>query len=83
MSMKTVPLSEAKNKLSQIIDEVRTRGEAVQIRKRDRDAVVIIKSESYQRLQELEDKVTRYQLKLALKGKMYPLEKVIESLDLE
>jgi len=80
--VKTFLLSQAKNRLSEIVEEVRTQGEPVQIRKRDKDAVVIVKSESFKKLQNLQDEVTRIQLREALRGKMYPLEKALQDLQL-
>lgn len=80
--MKTVRLSEAKAKLSELVDEVRTGGTSIVIQKRDKNVAVIVEHEHYQRLQLLEDRMRSLRLREALKGKTYPLKEVLAELGL-
>ena len=50
--MKTLPLSEAKTKLSRLVDEVNRRDEEVVITKNGRPAAVLVSSDEYESWQE-------------------------------
>lgn len=78
--MKSVRLSEAKARLSELVDEVRTGGEPILIQKRDKGVAVIVELEHFQRLQQLEDRMRSLRLREALKGKTYPLKDVLAEL---
>ena len=77
---KQVALSIAKEKLSEIVDDVRRGEEAVIIRKHDRPVAAIVEIERYQRMQEIEDRFTQLELRAALKGKKFRLEQVLSEL---
>ena len=79
--MKKVALSSAKAKLSELIDEVRTGGESIVIQKRNKEVVVLVEMEHFQRMQGLEDHFRSVQLRNALAGKTYPLREVLAELD--
>lgn len=80
--MKSVAIAEAKAKFSSLIDEVRTSRKAIEIRKRDQPAVYLVEAEMFRRLQGIEDSVRTEQLRQALKGQRYELEKVLAAIDL-
>ncbi len=52
MTMKTVPLSEAKDKLSALVDEADTTHEIVQITKHGRPAAVLMSADDLESLRE-------------------------------
>jgi prevent-host-death family protein len=79
--MRQVALSEAKAKLSELVDEVRRLRTPIVIRKRNTPAVVLVEMDAYRRLQEMEDRLLSLQLRDALKGKKYPLRKVLSELE--
>lgn len=78
--MKEVALSTAKEKLSELVDDVRRGRESVIIRKHDKPVAALVEIDRYQRLQELEDRFTRLELKAALRGKQYRLDEVLSEL---
>jgi len=78
--MREIALSAAKNKLSEIVDEVR-RGRDVVISKHEKPVAVLVEMERYQRLQEMEDRLAKLELAKALRGKKYRLEEVLNELD--
>ncbi len=80
--MKTFTLSNAKAKLSELIDEVRTSGEPVSICRHKKEVAVLIDAEVFRKMQILEDRMKVEQLREALKGERRPLRKVLEELDL-
>lgn len=80
--MKSFTVSNAKAKLSELIDEVRTSGEPISICKHKKEVAVIIDAEEFRKLQNLEDHIKILQLREALRGKKRPLRKVLEELDL-
>lgn len=77
---KEVALSTAKEKLSELVDDVRRGQEAVIIRKHDRAVAAIVEIERYRRMQEIEDRFTQLELREALRGKKFPLEQVLSEL---
>src|SRR5262245_4814714 len=80
----SVRLSEAKARLSELVDEVRkTAGGEVEIRKRDRPVAVLMGVDRYRRLRNLEDRVLRMELRHALRGRSRPLREVLKDLGLE
>ena len=79
--MRQVRLAEAKAKLSELVDEVRRERNPIVIQKRDTPAVVLVEMEAFRRLQELEDQFLALKLREALKGKKYPLRKVLGELE--
>lgn len=79
--MKQVALSEAKAKLSELVDEVRRSRDSVVIRKRSNPVVVLVEMETFRRLQEIEDRVTSLKLRQALKGRKTPLRQVLRELE--
>lgn len=79
--MKQVALSEAKAKLSELVDEVRRLRNPIVIQKRNTPAAVLVEMGSFRRLQEMEDRLLALQLREALKGRKYPLRKVLSELE--
>jgi len=79
--MRQVRLAEAKAKLSELVDEVRRERNAIVIQKRDTPAAVLVEMEAFRRLQEMEDQFLALKLREALKGKKYPLRKVLGELE--
>jgi prevent-host-death family protein len=79
--MREIALSAVKNKLSEIVDEVR-RGQDVVISKHEKPVAVLVEMERYQRLQEIEDRFAKIELTRALRGKKYRLEEVLNELDI-
>jgi prevent-host-death family protein len=80
-SMRQIALSEAKAKLSELVDEVRRLRNPIVIRKRNTPAAVLVEMDAFRRLQQMEDRLTALQLREALKGKKYPLRKVLAELE--
>ncbi|MBI2266198.1 MAG: type II toxin-antitoxin system Phd/YefM family antitoxin [Armatimonadetes bacterium] len=80
--MKSVALSDAKARLSELIDEARIGGEPLVIRKRKKDVAVLLEVGKFRRLQKLEDQYKSLQLRKALQDPMYPLRTVLTELDL-
>ena len=78
--MKQVALSEAKAKLSELVDEVRRSHGSIVIRRRSNPVAVLVEMDRFRRLQEVEDRVTSLQLREALKGRKTPLRKVLSEL---
>lgn len=79
-SMKQVALSTAKEKLSELVDDVRRGHDDVIISKHDRPVAALVEIDRYRRMQELEDRFTQLELKAALRGKQYRLEEVLSEL---
>jgi prevent-host-death family protein len=79
--MKQVRLAEAKAKLSELVDEVRREKNPILIRKRDTPAAVLVELEAFRRLQENEDQLLALKLREALRGKKYPLRKLLAELE--
>jgi prevent-host-death family protein len=79
--MRQVALSEAKAKLSELVDEVRRLRNPIVIQKRKIPAAVLVEMDAFRRLQEMEDRFLALQLREALKGKKYPLRKVLAELE--
>ena len=79
--MKHVRLAEAKAKLSELVEEVRRERNPIVIQKRDTPAAILVEPEAFRRLQESEDRLMALQLREALKGKKYPLRKVLAELE--
>lgn len=79
--MRQVALSEAKAKLSELVDEVRRLRNPIVIQKRNTPAAVLVEMDAYRRLQEMEDRLIALQLREALRGKKYPLRKVLAELE--
>jgi prevent-host-death family protein len=80
-AMRQVALSEAKAKLSELVDEVRRLHNPIVIQKRNTPAAVLVEMDSFRRLQEIEDRMIALQLREALKGKKYPLRKILDELE--
>lgn len=79
-----VGLSTAKEKLSELVDDVRLgEQDAVIIRKHEKAVAVLVEVKRYQRLQELEDRFLQLELKQALRGRKYKLDEVLRELGLE
>lgn len=79
--MKQVALAEAKAKLSELVDEVRRLRNPIMIRKRNTPAAVLVELDAFHRFQQMEDELLSLQLREALKGKKYPLRKVLGALE--
>jgi prevent-host-death family protein len=79
--MKQVALSEAKAKLSELVDEVRRSRSSVVIQKRQNPVAVLVEMDRFRRLQEIEDRLLSLQLQEALKGKKVPLRQVLSELE--
>ncbi len=79
--MRQVRLAEAKAKLSELVDEVRRDRNPIVIQKRDTPAVVLVEMGAFRRLQEMEDQFLALKLREALKGRKYPLRKVLGELE--
>jgi len=75
-------LNQAKARLSELVDDVRTTGSAVVIMRRKKTAAVLIGVEEYEELMELKDTIRTERLRRAQKGKSFDLEKVISELQL-
>lgn len=78
--MKTIALSDAKAKLSDVIDTVRRDRQDIVIERHKKGVVVLVEAERYERLRQVEDAVTRLELQKALRGKKYRLEDVLNEL---
>jgi prevent-host-death family protein len=79
--MRQVALTEAKAKLSELVEEVRRSRSPIVIRKRNMAAAVLVEMDAFRRLQEMEDRMLSLQLREALKGKKYPLRKLLSELE--
>jgi len=77
-----VSLSDAKTRLSELVDQVRTKTSHVVIQKRERPVAALVEIEHFRRLQQLEDRMIRQELRAALRGPKRPLRQVLEDLDL-
>jgi prevent-host-death family protein len=77
-----VSLSDAKTRLSELVDTVRTKASHVVIEKRERPVAALVDIGRFRRLQEIEDRTIRQELRAALKGPKRPLRRVLEDLDL-
>jgi len=74
-------LRKRKPKLSELVQEVRRERNPIVIRKWDTPAAVLVEMEAFRRLQEMEDQFLALKLREALKGKKYPLRKVLGELE--
>ncbi len=84
MSMKILKMAQAKEKFSEILNEVGYKGERILVEKRQKPLVVIISYDDYKRLEELEDIIESRVLEKALKkGKFYSLEEAARKLKIE
>jgi prevent-host-death family protein len=79
--MRQVALTEAKAKLSELVEEVRRSRSPIVIRKRNMAAAVLVEMDAFRRLQEMEDRMLSLQLREALRGKKYPLRKLLSELE--
>jgi prevent-host-death family protein len=79
--MRQVRLTEAKAKLSELVDEVRRERNPIVIQKRDTPAAVLVEVEAFRLLQEMQDQFLALKLREALRGKKYPLRKVLGELE--
>jgi len=79
---RTVAISVAKAKLSELIDEMYTSGTPVVIRRRNKPAAVLVEVAEYEQLSELRDTVRNVQIRKALQGELYDLDEVIAGLGL-
>ena len=80
-NMKQVRLTEAKTKLSALVDEIRRERSSIMIQKRDTPAAILVEPEVFRRLQKNEDELLALKLREALRGKKYPLRKVLAELE--
>jgi prevent-host-death family protein len=78
--MKQIALSEAKAKLSELVDEVRRSRGSIVIQRRSNPVAVLVEIDRFRRLQQMEDRVTSFQLREALDGRKTPLRKVLGEL---
>lgn len=78
--MKTIGLSDAEARLSEIVDDLRRDLQDVAIEKHGESVAVLVEVRRYQRLRELDDAVMRLELKRALRGRKYRLEDVLDEL---
>ncbi|HYH08942.1 MAG TPA: type II toxin-antitoxin system Phd/YefM family antitoxin [Thermoanaerobaculia bacterium] len=84
MNQKEVALSTAKEKLSELVDDVRLgEQDAVVIRKHEKPVAVLVEVERYQRMQELEDRFMQLELKQALRGRKYRLDEILRELGIK
>ena len=79
-----VSLSDAKTKLSQLVDEVRTgAARAIEIVRHKRPVAALVGIDTLRKFQRLEDRLLCLELEEALaKGKKTPLREVLKGLDL-
>ena len=81
--MKSVALTEAKTRLSSLVDEVRSSGESIEIREQGEPAVYLVEVETFKRLRGIEDSFRAEQLRRDLEGPRYDLEDVLAKLGLD
>ncbi|MFL6234469.1 MAG: type II toxin-antitoxin system Phd/YefM family antitoxin [Thermoanaerobaculia bacterium] len=81
--MKSVALTEAKTRLSSLVDEVRTSGEPIEIREQGEPAVYLVEVETFKRFRGIEDSVRTEQLRRDLESQRYDLEDVLAKLGLD
>jgi prevent-host-death family protein len=75
--MKTIALSEAKARLSEIVDDLRRDLQDIAIEKHGKSVAVLVEPRRYERLREVDDTATRLELRAALRGRKYRLEDVL------
>jgi len=80
--MKSVALTEAKARISSLVDEVRVSGEPIEIRKQGEPAAYLVGVELFNHLRGIEDSIRAAQLRRALEGPRYDLEDVLAELGL-
>jgi prevent-host-death family protein len=78
--MKEVALSTAREKLCELVDDVRRGHGDVIIRKHDTPVAALVEIDRYRRMQDLEDRFTQRELKAALRGKRHRLDQVLSEL---
>jgi PHD/YefM family antitoxin component YafN of YafNO toxin-antitoxin module len=78
--MKTIALSEANARLSEIVDDLRHDLQDVAIEMYGERVAALIESRRYERLRDLDDAETRLELRAALRGRKYRLEHVLNEL---
>jgi prevent-host-death family protein len=81
--MKSVALTEAKTRLSSLVDEVRSSGESIEIREQGEPAAYLVEVETFKRLRGIEDSFRAEQLRRDLEGPRYDLEDVLAKLGLD
>jgi prevent-host-death family protein len=81
--VKSVVLTAAQTQLSSLVDEVRSSGEPIEIRRQDEPAAYLVEAEAFRRLQGIGDSVRTEQLRHALEEEGYDLEEVLAELDLD
>lgn len=79
-AVKAVPVSDAKAKLSELVDDVRRTSREVVIKKHDKEVVVIVEIDRFKRLQNLENRMRQAELRRALQGKKFRLEDVLSEI---
>jgi prevent-host-death family protein len=80
--VKSVALTEAKTRLSSLVDEVRASGEPIEILEQGEPAVCLVGVELFNRLRGIEDSIRTVQLRRDLEGPQYDLEDVLAKLGL-
>ena len=78
--MKAVPLSDAKARLSQLIDNVRRTAREVVIKKHDTPVAVLVGIDRFRHLEDLENRMRQAELRGALKGSKFRLEDVLREI---
>jgi prevent-host-death family protein len=81
--MKSVALTEAKTRLSSLVDEVRSSGETIEIREQGEPAAYLVEAETFKRLRGIEDSARTAQLRRDLETPRYDLEDVLAKLGLD
>lgn len=80
--MREVNLSDARAGLAKLIDEVRTTGSAVLLRRHSHSVAVVMGVERYERLRALQDAVRTIELRRALTEPTRDLREAIADLDI-
>jgi len=83
MEQKSVALSTAKAKLSDLVDQVRTQRTPIVIQKHAKDVAVLVEVDQVRRWQRMEDLITTLRLKEALKGRKYTVREVLSELKID
>jgi prevent-host-death family protein len=81
--MKSVALTEAKTRLSSLVDEVRASGEPIEIHEQGEPAAYLVGVGTFKRLRGIEDSVRTEQLRRSLEGPRYDLGDVLAKLGLD
>jgi prevent-host-death family protein len=80
--MKSIALTEARARLSLLVDEVRASGEPIEILEQGEPAAYLLGVGLFNRLRGIEDSIRTAQLRGALEGPRYDLEDVLAKLGL-